>query len=78
MRSFDKDLESDQLNAIFNLLDRENTKTIVFNDLNKYYSRINGIPESLSRKYHDEEIESLSDFDGESMDDRSIILIHPE
>ena len=66
MRGLDKNLEDDEINAIFDLLDRENTRTILFVDLNKYYSRVNGIPERLNKRYDEEEIESLSDNNDES------------
>ena len=48
MNSIDKAISEDDINGIFKLIDEDNSKTIEFHELNKYYSRINGIPEHLN------------------------------
>ena len=46
------ELHEEEINGAFDLIDTDNSNSISFEELNKYFSKVNGIPEHLNR--HDE------------------------
>lgn len=50
MNKLDKTMPNDEILEAFNLIDEDGSKTIEFDELNKYYSKVNGIPYSPTQK----------------------------
>ena len=48
MKWLDENLQDDEINGIFDLLDEDHSKTILYSELNKHYSRINGVPQAMN------------------------------
>ena len=44
LKAISKDLENDQIDAAFQLIDVDISNSIEFSELNNYYSKVNGIP----------------------------------
>lgn len=47
MKRLDSSFESDEIEAIFEFIDIDHSKTIEFDEFNSYYCKVNGIPEVL-------------------------------
>jgi Ca2+-binding EF-hand superfamily protein len=50
MNKLDKTMPQDEIMEAFNLIDEDGSKTIEFDELNKYYCKVNGIPYYISAK----------------------------
>lgn len=48
MKRLDSSFTQGEISLIFDLIDQDRSKTIEFQELNSYYSKINGIPESIN------------------------------
>ena len=44
MNKLDKTMPNDEIIEAFNLIDEDGSKTIEYDELNKYYCKVNGIP----------------------------------
>ena len=44
MKRLDSSFTEEELMLIFDLIDEDKSKSISFNELNSYFSKINGIP----------------------------------
>lgn len=44
MEKLDKTMPKDEIIEAFNLIDQDGSKTIEFDEMNKYYCKVNGIP----------------------------------
>jgi Ca2+-binding EF-hand superfamily protein len=47
LKRLDDTLANDELEAIFEYIDTDHSKTIEYEELSSYYCKVNGIPESL-------------------------------
>lgn len=47
MKRLDSTFTHDEIVSVFDYLDTDKSKTIEFDELNSYYCKVNGIPESL-------------------------------
>ena len=47
MKRLDSTFNEDEIQAIFEYIDTDKSKTIEFDELNGYYCKVNGIPETL-------------------------------
>ena len=47
MKRLDSTFSEDEIQAIFEYIDTDRSKTVEFDELNNYYCKVNGIPESL-------------------------------
>lgn len=54
MKRLDPTFQDSEISVIFDVIDQDKSKTVEFEELNYYYSKINGIPESvnLTPEYH--------------------------
>ena len=48
MKRLDSSFTDNEVETIFDVIDQDKSKTVEFEELNYYYSKINGIPESLN------------------------------
>lgn len=48
MKRLDSTLTEEELIAIFNFIDTDQSKSIEFEELNSYYCKVNGIPPELT------------------------------
>lgn len=44
-----KEITDDEIDAAFDLIDEDNSNTVEFEELNNYFSKVNGIPKHLNR-----------------------------
>ena len=44
------ELGEEEINGAFDLIDTDNSNSLDFDELNKYFSKVNGIPEHLNRR----------------------------
>jgi len=47
MKRLDNTFTQDEIQAVFEFIDVDHSKTIEFDELNSYYCKVNGIPEAL-------------------------------
>lgn len=47
LKRLDSTFNEDEVQALFEYIDLDHSKTIEFDELNKYYCKVNGIPETL-------------------------------
>lgn len=47
MKRLDSTFTHEEIIAVFDYIDTDKSKTIEFDELNSYYCKVNGIPESL-------------------------------
>lgn len=45
VKSISNDLNNDEIDASFNLIDTDNSNSIEFHELSNYYSKVNGVPD---------------------------------
>lgn len=57
MNKLDKTMPNEEILEAFNLIDEDGSKTIEFDELNKYYCKVNGIPYSSTQKNEPMDIE---------------------
>lgn len=48
MKRLDPSFTDNEVECIFRIIDQDNSNTIEFDELNSYFSRINGLPESMN------------------------------
>ena len=48
MNKLDKTMPNDEIIEAFNLIDEDGSKTIEYEELNRYYCKVNGIPYTLA------------------------------
>ena len=49
LKQLSQDIDNDEIDAAFDLIDEDKSNSIQFIELNKYFSKVNGIPEHLNR-----------------------------
>jgi Ca2+-binding EF-hand superfamily protein len=45
VKSISNDLNNDEIDASFNIIDADNSNSIEFNELSNYYNKVNGEPD---------------------------------
>lgn len=56
------DLSNDEINGAFDLIDSDNSNSIEFDEFNKYFSKVNGIPEHMNRPQSKNDFEQPKSF----------------